>query len=210
MIDVSALVARPRRDAQGAWEVGFAILLPGITFPKGYRLKVRVIHERDQYVRAIEPKDFWLSWVAGSEHDRWEAVVPLADDAASHFGDPGTYVYRYELLRASQTVAPWFADPFGKAVATGTVSAFDADPSAAPFPWTDAAFRPPEVDEMVVYELNVREFNRDFDGVAAQLDYLLDLGVNTLELMPVTNVREDVEWGYTPLGYFAPDERLGG
>ena len=28
--------------------------------------------------------------------------------------------------------------------------------------------------------------------------------------MPVTNVREDVEWGYTPLGYFAPDERLGG
>jgi hypothetical protein len=63
---------------------------------------------------------------------------------------------------------------------------------------------------MVVYELNVREFNRDFQGVVTQLDYLWVLGVNTLELMPVTNVREDVEWGYTPLGYFAPDERLGG
>jgi hypothetical protein len=32
----------------------------------------------------------------------------------------------------------------------------------------------------VVYELNVREFNRDFQGVEAQLDYLWDLGVNTL------------------------------
>jgi 1,4-alpha-glucan branching enzyme len=63
---------------------------------------------------------------------------------------------------------------------------------------------------MVVYELNVREFNRDFQGVVNQLDYLHDLGVNTLELMPVTNVREDVEWGYTPLGFFAPDDRMGG
>ena len=63
---------------------------------------------------------------------------------------------------------------------------------------------------MVVYALNVREFDRDFDGVRRRLDHLTGLGVNVLELMPVTNVREDVEWGYTPLGYFAPDERLGG
>ena len=63
---------------------------------------------------------------------------------------------------------------------------------------------------MVVYELNVREFNRDFQGVIDQLDYLHGLGVNVLELMPITNVKEDVEWGYTPLGYFAPDDRLGG
>ena len=63
---------------------------------------------------------------------------------------------------------------------------------------------------MVVYELNVREFNRDFPGVVTQLDYIWELGVNVLELMPITNVREDVEWGYTPLSYFAPDERLGG
>ena len=28
--------------------------------------------------------------------------------------------------------------------------------------------------------------------------------------MPFTNVKEDVEWGYTPLAYFAADERYGG
>ena len=63
---------------------------------------------------------------------------------------------------------------------------------------------------MVVYEVNVREFNQDFDGVITQLDYIHSLGVNVLELMPVTNVKEVAEWGYTPIDYFAPDERLGG
>src|SRR3954469_2964314 len=63
---------------------------------------------------------------------------------------------------------------------------------------------------MIVYEMNVREFNRDFEGVIDQLDYLLEFGVNVLELMPITNVKEDVEWGYTPLNFYSPDERLGG
>ena len=63
---------------------------------------------------------------------------------------------------------------------------------------------------MVVYEVNVREFNTDFDGLTTQLDYVKGLGVNVLELMPISNVKEAVEWGYTPLDYFAPDERLGG
>lgn len=210
MIDLATLGARARQTAAGTWEATFGTLLPGITFPKGYRLKVRVIHALDQYVRGVEPKDFWMTWVPDSDNDRWEAEVELADDPGSHFGDAGTYLYRYQLLRGEQTVAQWFADPFGAAVGTGTVSAFEADPAAAPFAWTDTAYRPPEVDDMVVYELNVREFNRDFQGVAVQLDYLRDLGVNALELMPITNVREDVEWGYTPLGFFAPDERLGG
>ena len=78
-----------------------------------------------------------------------------------------------------------------------------------PFAWTDAAFRVPEIDRMVVYELHVGEFNRTFAGVADQLDYIAGLGVNVLELMPLTEVKEQVEWGYTPLGFFAPDARFG-
>jgi 1,4-alpha-glucan branching enzyme len=36
-------------------------------------------------------------------------------------------------------------------------------------PWRDANFLVPEVDDMVVYELHVGEFNEIFDGVVAQL-----------------------------------------
>jgi 1,4-alpha-glucan branching enzyme len=210
VIDLDEVGAIPERDPAGNWSVRFGIYLPNITFDQGYRLKVRVIHELDQFIRGIEPQDFWMSWQGGSQLDRWYAQVPIAPGPAGNFGQPGRYLYRYQLLHENDPVTFWFADPFGRAAGLGTLSAFTIDPAAQPFQWNDAGFQVPEVDDMVVYELNVREFNRDLQGVVTQLDYLWDLGVNTLELMPVTNVREDVEWGYTPLGYFAPDERLGG
>jgi 1,4-alpha-glucan branching enzyme len=210
LIDLDEVGATPERDPAGNWSVRFGIYLPNITFDKGYRLKVRVLHELDQLVRGFEPRDFWMSWQGGSPLDLWHARVPIAPGSAGNFGRPGRHLYRYQLLRGDDPVTFWFADPFGREAALGTLSAFPIDAAAQPFPWTDAGFQVPEVDDMVVYELNVREFNRDFQGVVTQLDYLWDLGVNTLELMPVTVVGEDVEWGYTPLGYFAPDERLGG
>ncbi|KQW72365.1 hypothetical protein ASD03_31885 [Ensifer sp. Root127] len=51
MIDLDKVGAHAWRDASG-------VCLPGITFDHGYRVKARVIHERDQFVRGIEPKDF--------------------------------------------------------------------------------------------------------------------------------------------------------
>ena len=209
MIDLDEVGAHPIADAAGNWTVKLGVYLPGITFNKGYRLRVRIIHEADQFIRGIEPKDFFMSWVNGSTLDLWEATVRLAADATSHFGQDGKYLYRYQLQRADGSeVTFWFADPFGRDAGVGTLSAFTKN--APPFAWSDAAFQPPEVDEMVVYELNVREFNRDFAGVIEQLDYLLALGINVIELMPITNVKEDVEWGYTPLNFYSPDERLGG
>lgn len=210
MINLNEVGAFPQRDATGSWQVRFGIYLPEITFNKGYSLRVRIIHEQDQFVRGIEPQDFALNWINGSAHDLWQITVPLTPDAASHFGQLGTYLYRFQLLRGNREVTFWFSDPFGRAAGLGTLSAFTIDNISHAFPWTDGGFSVPEVDEMVIYELNVREFNRDFQGVIDQLDYISALGVNVLELMPVTNVKEDVEWGYTPLGYFAPDDRLGG
>jgi 1,4-alpha-glucan branching enzyme len=196
----------------GLWSVTFGLYLPGLTYDKGYRLKVRIIHEADQFIRGIDPKEFWMTWIKGTPLDLWTATIPLAaEPAPSNFGRPGRYVYRYQLLRSDgRSIAFWFPDPFARESGAGTLSAFTIDPLAQPFAWTDAAFVPPEVDEMVVYEVNVREFNTDFDGLTIQLDYVQGLGVNVLELMPISNVKEAVEWGYTPLDYFAPDERLGG
>jgi len=210
MINLNEVGAKPQRDAAGNWRVQFGIYLPGITFNKGYALKVRIIHEEDQFIRGIEPKDIFMNWLNGSAHDLWEATVPLTPDPTSHFGQPGTYLYRFQLLRGNREVTFWFADPFSRAAGLGTLSAFTIENNPQSFQWTDGGFSVPEVDDMVVYELNVREFNHDFEGVIDQTDYLHALGVNVLELMPITNVKEEVEWGYTPLGYFAPDDRLGG
>jgi 1,4-alpha-glucan branching enzyme len=212
MISLSEVGAHPQQQAPGQWLVTFGIYLPGLTYDKGYRMKVRVIHERDQFIRGIDPKEFWMTWIKGSALDLWTAQVQLTQEPApSHFGQTGRYVYRYQLLRSDgRSIAFWFADPFARESAIGTLSAFTIEQHPQPFAWSDAAFVPAEVDAMVVYEVNVREFNSDFNGLRTQLEYVWELGVNVLELMPISNVKEEVEWGYTPLDYFAPDERLGG
>ncbi len=211
MISLDEVGAHPR-FAAGQWSVRFGLYLPGLTFNKGYRVKVRVIHEADQFVRGIDPREFWMTWVNGSLLDLWTAEVPLTlGPPPSHFGHEGRYVYRYQLIGTDgRPIAFWFPDPFARETGIGTLSAFTADSQVQSFPWADATFVPPEIDDMVVYEVNVREFNTDFDGLTTQLDYVKGLGVNVLELMPISNVKEAVEWGYTPLDYFAPDERLGG
>ena len=39
--------------------------------------------------------------------------------------------------------------------------------------------------------------------------YLNDLGINAIEIMPLSNVGVSVDWGYLPIGYFGVDERFG-
>jgi 1,4-alpha-glucan branching enzyme len=209
-IDMTEVGAVTSVDAAGHLRARFGIYLPGITVDKGYRVQVRVIHERDQFVRGMEPKIFDLFWHSGSPLDLWDVTVDLTANLDGNFGQAGTYLYRFQLFRGGGVVTFWFSDPFATATGRGTMSAFSVGDAAATFAWTDAAFRVPEVDEMVVYELHVGEFNETFDGVVTQLPYLKGLGVNVLELMPVSAIKEDVEWGYTPLNYFAPEDRYGG
>ena len=210
MIDLSEVGAYPTLKPNGEWQVRIGIYLPEITPEKGYVLKARIIHEADQFVRSIPAQAFDLAPVPGSPLGLWRATIDLTPEAGTHFGQTGRHLYRFQLLRDGGPVVFWFSDPFGRESATGNLSAFAMDPAAVPFPWTDAAYRTPHLDDLVVYELHVGEFNRTFDGVVTQLDYLAGLGVNALELMPFTNVKETAEWGYTPLSYFAPDERFGG
>jgi len=210
MIDLNVVGAHLQQTAPTTWQVNFAIYLPGITPSKGYALKVCVIHEDDQFIRSIPPQEFNMNWVSGSEYDQWQSTAALAPVAGTSFGTTGKYLYRYQLLQGGDPIVFWFADPFGREAGMGTLSAFTFDPAAPAFAWTDAAYRTPYVDDLIVYELHVAEFNSDFPGIEKQLDYLRDMGVNTLEIMPFTNMKESVEWGYTPLSYFAPEERYGG
>jgi 1,4-alpha-glucan branching enzyme len=213
MIDRTQVGGSFQVNADGSRRLRFGIYLPGVTYDKGYGVEVRVVHAADQLVRGIDPQPFQLFWHDGSPLDLWDIDIdlaaPLPDPAsAGHFGAGGVYLYRFVVLRGGEPVGPWVADPFGTGAGLGGLSAVQVDPPP-PFTWTDQDFRVPEVDRMVVYELHVAEFNIDFDGVTEQLDYIAGLGVNVIELMPVTEVKEAVEWGYTPLGFFAPDARFG-
>ncbi|MGE5755161.1 MAG: alpha-amylase family glycosyl hydrolase [Planctomycetaceae bacterium] len=196
-------------------KVRFGIYLPEITAAKGYSIHVRMIHEQDQFTPEIPPKDFPLTFDPAHPLGLWSATVdiPPNADGPSHFGTPGRYFYFYRLLRQQPIVTPVFTDPFAREAGPARLAAFTIDnpaQPAPPFSFDDEAFTVPPLDDLVVYELQVQEFYSTFDGVIPQLDYLKGLGVNVLELMPVTDFPQVFDWGYGPLHFFAPEDRWGG
>ncbi len=83
--------------------------------------------------------------------------------------------------------------------------------AATPFPWTDAGWVRPPQEDLVIYELIVRDFlaAHSYTALTDTLDYLQRLGVNAIELMPVSEFDGDQSWGYNPAFWFAPDKYYG-
>ncbi|WP_074632320.1 MULTISPECIES: malto-oligosyltrehalose trehalohydrolase [Nitrosospira] len=81
----------------------------------------------------------------------------------------------------------------------------------ADFDWRDAAWRGRPWEEAVVYELHVGTFSPEgtFTGVLERLDYLVELGVTAIELMPVADFPGARNWGYDGVLPYAPDSRYG-
>jgi 1,4-alpha-glucan branching enzyme len=215
VIDLTQVGAFPSYDANGNPQIRFGLYLPGIHQTDGFSVVVRIIHSADRFNVAVKTQDANLTWIAGSALDSWTATVPLVVDGTSHSGSDGEYLYRFQLWwtpagGASQLITSLFPDPFARSTDIGLMSATVLSKNPTPFQWTDAAFTTPELQDLVVYELQVEEFNDTFDGVIDRLDYLDSLGVNCLELMPVTSAKVDFDWGYGPLYHFSPSSRFGG
>jgi len=81
----------------------------------------------------------------------------------------------------------------------------------APFEWTANDFARPPQQELVIYELLVRDFLADHDWLALvdTLGYLERLGVNAIELLPHNEFEGNESWGYNPSFYFAVDKFYG-
>lgn len=207
MIDLNRVGVHIGRNGSDALRLG--ILLPNILSSKGYRLFADIIHHRDQFNPEVPASSIELS-DQGNLPGLWSFNGRLADlPQQGHMGQPGRYLYRYRLLRYHQVVVPYFSDPFARTSGSGTMSAFDF-PAAPEHIWQDSEFLVPALEDLIMYELMVDDFAHDFDGLVEHLDYLQGLGVNCIELMPVTNIPEPYRWGYMPLSYFAVEERYGG
>lgn len=70
---------------------------------------------------------------------------------------------------------------------------------------------PDSVEAPTFYELHVGTFSPEgsFAGACRRLPYLADLGVDTIELMPVANFPGRWNWGYDPASFFAPSRAYG-
>jgi len=134
---------------------------------------------------------FWVT-VPVAGRTRYQFVVPLDED--------GKQV--------------WVADPYAREVVWGEHGPMAVLGDDPPFAWHDAGWERPALRDLVIYELCVRDFTGEkrnhrerfgsFAGIQGRLDHLHALGVNAIELMPISEFPGDSSWGYNPVFYMAP------
>ncbi|MFV8224505.1 alpha-amylase family glycosyl hydrolase [Christiangramia aquimixticola] len=97
--------------------------------------------------------------------------------------------------------------PYGKT--TNAVTWFQTKTST--YNWGDSAFVKPAKEDLVIYELLLRDFDEDhsYQALIDRLDYLESLGVNAIELMPVNEFDGNESWGYNPSFHMATDKYYG-
>ncbi len=99
------------------------------------------------------------------------------------------------------------AYPAGK-----TEQAVTAFKTAEPdYQWQTSGYVRPPKEELVIYELLIRDFleAHNFSTLIDTLDYLDNLGVNAIELMPVNEFEGNISWGYNPSFHMALDKYYG-
>jgi maltooligosyltrehalose trehalohydrolase len=83
------------------------------------------------------------------------------------------------------------------------------DPDA--YAWQDADWRGRAWEECVLYELHIGTFTSEgtFHAAIERLDYLIELGITAIEVMPIADFPGQRNWGYDGVLLFAPEASYG-
>ena len=80
-----------------------------------------------------------------------------------------------------------------------------------PYNWQVTNFTKPEKDNLVVYEVLIRDFdaNRNIQDLINRIDYFKNLKINAIELMPIMEYEGNESWGYNTVFHMALDKYYG-
>jgi maltooligosyltrehalose trehalohydrolase len=101
-------------------------------------------------------------------------------------------------------------DPVSRLLPSGVHGVTEiVDPA---FPWSDALWRGIPLSEYVLYELHLGTFTPEgtLDSALSRLDYLRDLGITAVEIMPINAVPGSRNWGYDGVSLYAVQSNYGG
>lgn len=81
----------------------------------------------------------------------------------------------------------------------------------APYNWQVTNFNKPKEEDLIVYELLVRDFDadRNYQDIIDRIDYFTNLNINAIELMPVMEFEGNESWGYNTSFHMALDKFYG-
>ncbi|MCC3508350.1 MAG: alpha amylase C-terminal domain-containing protein [Microcoleus sp. PH2017_17_BER_D_A] len=160
----------------------------------------------------------------------WEEI-PMAKDEEGYFRtrvelEDGVYQYKFRVqskswfLEADQWVD--VVDPCATDIddptQNGAIRIKDGDRIVDTYVWQHDDKPLPADRELVIYEMHVADFSGGeadplargkYEHVVEKLDYLVELGVNAIELMPLKEYPGDYSWGYNPRYFFAAESSYG-
>lgn len=132
------------------------------------------------------------------------------------------YGYRIYLTENPASLPPLILDPYAKEVDTPRkwAAKSDQDDAYRPlgtvvrsgvFDWKDVDLPNIPMKDLIIYEMHVRGFTQDpssgvqhpgtFLGVIEKIPYLLELGINAVEFLPLNEFNELEYKKYNPLNY---------
>ncbi len=140
------------------------------------------------------------------ENGYWSADVDVAK-----IGDH----YQFVITNRNNQNVYWKNDPYAREM---THSAGDSVIVTRDFDWGDeSGYHTPSWNEMVIYEMHLGTFNDKPGGspgnlntATERLQYLKDMGINAIKIMPLTEFAGDFSWGYNPAHIFAVESVYGG
>ncbi len=153
-------------------------------------------------IMTTEGEGIWWTTIPHPGATRYGFYVAVDEQAHAWVGDPYAYEVRWD------STGPWAFLPAPEVLSQRRA-----------FVWGAESWHTPPLRDLVIYELGVRDFGGrweqnqprlgTFQDVVDRLDYLVDLGINAIELMPVQQFPGESSWGYNPVFYFAPARSYG-
>jgi 1,4-alpha-glucan branching enzyme len=140
--------------------------------------------------------------------------------------EDGVYQYKYRIQSRSWFFEPdqWveITDPYATDIdnlsQNGVVRIKEGEKIVDTYVWKHDDKPLPADHELVIYEMHVADFSGGepdpyargkYKHVVEKLDYLCELGINAIELMPIKEYPGDYSWGYNPRYFFATESSYG-
>lgn len=156
--------------------------------------------------------DYWWitidNLIPGTEYG-FQYLVNAIGGTSVNIADP----YAEKILHELDSYIPESTYPALKAYPTGKTNGPVSvlQPGKQSYNWEISNFKVANKASLSIYELLIRDFTdtSDLNGVMEKLDYLQQLGITAIELMPCQEFSGNDSWGYNPIFYFAMDKAYG-
>ena len=159
--------------------------------------------------KSSDGQDFWIT-INDLEVGQWHTYQYLVDGTI-RVADPYSEIvldpFNDQFIPTN--VNNQFPDYPSNLSNAGNVTAFKME--GFPYDWTVDNFEKPANQDLFIYELLVRDFleSHSYKDLIDTLDYLQNLGVNAIELMPINEFEGNISWGYNPSFHMALDKYYG-